>query len=199
MIPDSIAALPMPTIVARQSGEAWKRPFVAVFEPSTGSQPKSVVTIRSFDPIGATNDFVGLVVESKGGTKEYIFSATVSKEVKQEDKSFIGTYGVISERDGSLSYLFLGNGKKIEKGAFGIAAISDSASAALTKEKDGWYVTTSQPVTLILPIDVLSGKTIVKTVVNKKPVVMVGKKGTINGKTAVSFELPVLSYTKIEF
>ena len=198
MIPDSIAALPMPTIVVRQSGEAWKRPFAAIFEPTTGTQLKSVTSITSFHPASAGDDFVGLVAESKDYSKEFIFSSSaMSQEITHEDKSFAGTYGVISEKNGSLHYLFLGNGKIVAKGDYSINAKGDRVSAALTKEKDAWYVTASGPVTIVMPSSEVGGKTSVKTLVNNKQVVFTPKKGTVNGKAVVSFDLPEMSYTKL--
>jgi len=47
MLPRETAGLPLPTIVARQWGEAWTKPFIAVYEPST----KQPTAINCFDSL----------------------------------------------------------------------------------------------------------------------------------------------------
>ena len=37
------------TFVARQHGEAWNRPFVAVYEPSTRKEPSAIQAVSYFD------------------------------------------------------------------------------------------------------------------------------------------------------
>jgi hypothetical protein len=195
MIPDSIAALPMPTIVARQSGEAWKRPFVAVFEP-TASAGKSVSSINSFTPAKAANDFVGLVIESKTGHQQYIYSATnATNEVSHKQQTFAGTYGVISYKNNDLDFLFLGNGKKISAGDYSITANTDTASSTLSKEKDGWYFTSNESITVTFPADLFIGNTSIK--IGGKTVA--GRKASLNGKVVISFAMPQVKHSKIEW
>jgi hypothetical protein len=130
-LPAEIVELPLPTIVARQSGEAWKRPFVAVFEPSTSAQPKSISSIESFDK--------GLIVRGKAGDQQTILIDTT------------GTFSVISEKAGKLEYLFLGNGSSISHGGYAINASSSNTTAVLAYEQGIWYFTSTQPVVLTLP------------------------------------------------
>ena len=56
---------PVLTLVARQNGEAWSRPFVSVFEPSSDTEPEEISAVRFFDPLdgGAT----GVEVRLKDG------------------------------------------------------------------------------------------------------------------------------------
>jgi len=197
LVPKKIAELPLATIVARQYGEAWKRPFVAVFEPSSSSQPKSIVSISSFVPSSAGDNFSGIMVESKNGIRDYIFSSADSKtSITYKDQKFRGTYGVISEKDGSLQYLFLGNGKSIAKSGYGIEVKSDSASAVLCKQNNQWFFTCSRSVTLTIPQEILQNKTKAVLTADKKS--FPGKKATINGKAVVTFDLPEMPYTPIE-
>lgn len=199
MIPDSIAALPLPAIVARQSGEAWKRPFVAVFEPSTTSQPRSFISINSFKPQQADDAFAGLIVQSKTGNKQFIFSTGNStNDVVYANKNFSGTFGVISELNNQIHYLFLGSGKKIGSEGYSITAKSSKVSAALSNENGSWFYTSNQPVTITLPSASLAGKTIIKLQVNNKLLTFTGKKVMLNGKTVLSFDLTSMPYTKIQ-
>jgi hypothetical protein len=173
-LPAEIAELPLPTLIMRQQGEAWTKPFVAVFEPSTASQPAAITNITAFHPTDAAADFVGLSISSSNGGKQYIFSnATANNKITYHNRSFEGTYGIISETSTGINYLFLGNGRSISQGDYRLIAEQDHTSAALYHQNGHWYFTASAPVTLMLPADMMKGKT--------------------------SIRLPAMSYTEITF
>src|SRR5258708_24178050 len=122
MLPKEIADLPLPTIVARQWGEAWTKPFVAVYEPSTKSEPQSIASIRSFSPDSAPEDFVGIAVEGRIGDKQWIFSDAAAHKITYQAMNFEGALGVVGEVKGNTEYLFLGQGNKIAEQGFSIAS-----------------------------------------------------------------------------
>ncbi|WP_166437147.1 heparinase II/III domain-containing protein [Niastella caeni] len=196
IVPKEIAELPLPAIVARQYGEAWTKPFVAVFEPSSSSQPAAVTAITSFTPPRAPNDFAGVVVENRNGSKQTIFStSTGSGSVNYKECTFRGTYAVISEHSHEIQYLFLGNGRTLSKGGFGMVANSDSASAVLCKQDDQWFISCTKPVTLTLPQEIIHDKSNAFSVNGKK---MAGVKKVVNGKAVLSFNLPAMPYTRLD-
>lgn len=198
IVPKEISELPLPTIIARQYGEAFTKPFVAVFEPSSVAQPASVKTITSFTPAKAPADFAGIIVESKNGSKETIFSTSAgSTAVTYNDHSFRGTYAVVSEYSHEIQYLFLGNGRMLSKGGITLSTSADSASAVLCKQNNAWYIGGSHAFTLTIPQQLL-GKASIKLTTGNKSITVVGKKKTVNGKNVLSFDLPALPYTKIE-
>lgn len=198
IVPKEISELPLPTIVARQYGEAFTKPFVAVFEPSSEKQPASISSITSFTPAKAPAGFAGIVVESKNGGKETIFSAAAgSAAVTYNDHSFRGTYAVISEYSHEIKYLFLGNGRQLSKGGIILTTSADSASAVLCKQNDGWYVGASHAFNLTIPQELL-GRTSIKLTTGNKAITVVGKKKIVNGKNMLTFDLPALPYTKID-
>lgn len=198
IVPKEISELPLPTIVARQYGEAFTKPFVAVFEPSSAEQPASIASIVSFTPVKAPAGFAGVVVESKNGSKETIFSAAAAGAVTMyKDFSFRGTYAVVSEYSHEIKYVFLGNGQMISKGGITLTTSADSASAVLCKQNNAWYVGGSHSFTLTVPQELL-GKTSLKLTTGSKAITVPGRKKVVNGKNVLSFELPALSYTKIE-
>lgn len=163
MVPADIAALPLPTIVAQQPGEAWTRPFVAVFEPTTQSEPSSIATISSFAPAGGPADFVGLTIEGKAGDRQHVFSATaVAGEITHAGKAFRGLYAVIGESHGMTQYLFLGQGRRIANADADIVASSDGAAAAFARQGSGWTFTASVPATLTLSRSLLGGATMIR-------------------------------------
>jgi hypothetical protein len=198
IVPKEISELPLPTIVARQYGEAFTKPFVAVFEPSSAEQPASIASIVSFTPAKAPAGFAGVVVESKNGSKETIFSASaVSAVTTYKDYSFRGTYAVVSEYSHEIKYVFLGNGQMISKGGITLTTNADSASVVLCKQNNAWYVGGSHAFTLTVPQELL-GKTSIKLTTGNKAITVTGKKKLVNGKSVLSFDLPALPYTEIK-
>jgi hypothetical protein len=199
-LPKEITELPLPTIVARQNGEAWTKPFVAVYEPTTGHQPKSIASIASFTPAGAAGDFTGVHVKNKSGSEQYIFSLPEKgRPVTYNDLVFEGACGVVSEYRGNFEYLFLGNGKTIGKAGFSISSRTGNGYAALRSGREGWFFTSSQPVLLTLPAGLFPGKTGITLLVNNKSVTIAGKKIMVKGKPVMAFELPAVPYTKMTF
>jgi len=198
MLPKEIADLPLPTIVARQWGEAWTKPFVAVYEPSTSSEAQSIASIRWFSPDDAGEDFVGISVEGKTGDKQWIFSETSPHRISYQGMNFEGTFGVVGVVKGTTEYLFLGRGKKIGEHAYSITATKGPATAALSKCGDKWCFTSDEPVTVTFPRTAFRGKTTLHFMRDKQLVNLAGKEVTIGVETAVAFELPAAPYTRIE-
>jgi hypothetical protein len=196
-LPDSIADLPLPTIVARQSGEAWTRPFVVVYEPSADSQPAAIRSIRAFVPAGAGAAFSGLVISAEEGERQVIFAdAEGEKKVTYEDRSFSGTYAVISEAKEGLEYLFLGNGQLIAKAGYSITAQAANASAALQHTAEGWFFTSSEPVTISLPASASAGT--ITYQLNDQTFTVAGKKQHQHNQQVFVFELPAMPYTQLQ-
>ena len=112
-----------------------------------------------------------------------------------KDYAFRGTYAVISEYKNERQYLFLGNGHKLSKGGYEIAAGPGNATAILCKQNGQWFVSCNNPVTLTIPVDVVSD--------NFKGIRLNGKKmpafkKVLNGKTLLSIALPAIPYTRLE-
>ena len=63
--PYDVASQPVLTFVARQQGEAWRRPFVAVYEPSSDTEPGDVAAVNFFSP--SEQGAVGVEVTLKDG------------------------------------------------------------------------------------------------------------------------------------
>ncbi|WP_162915442.1 heparinase II/III family protein [Paraflavitalea soli] len=198
-LPESIAELPLPTIIARQSGEAWTKPFVVVFEPSTTAQPASIRSIQSFTPTQAPAGFTGLIISGKAGDLQTIFAdAGGQRLLTQEDRSFQGTYAVISEAKEGLQYLFLGNGQSVAKGGYSIKARAANTSAALCRTAQGWSFTASAPVTITLPATALAGKTTITYTRDNKTITIPGKRMVQNKQSVFQFDLPAMSYTSLQ-
>jgi hypothetical protein len=145
-----IAGSEIPTLVVRQSGEAWKHPFVSVLEPAYANK-QSIEHVISFST--ADSEFVGLKVSGREHTEQYIFSDVLGKTTNEyKGYSFTGIYGVASEKDQHLEYLFLGNGSKITKDGYGLIAHDSALSAALEYKAGKWWLYAEQPVELQMPL-----------------------------------------------
>lgn len=196
IVPKEISGLPLPTVVARQYGEAFTKPFVAVFEPSSSAQPASIASISSFTPPKAPADFAGILVENKDGSKQMVFSTADGKsDISYKEAGFRGTYAVISEYKNEIQYLFLGNGRKLSKGGFGISTAADSASAVLCKQNGRWYLACTKPVTITLPQEAVSQS---PNGLRVKGKIVTGIKKMVKGKALVTYNLPALPYTCLE-
>jgi len=194
MIPDSIAALSMPTLVVRQSGEAWNQPFVAVYEPSTSKSPRSIKSIESFTPNNTPTDFVGLTIESNTGAKELVFSNSAGKAVTYGNIKTEAVYAVVSTKAGGLNYMFLGKGKQIAYQAYSIMA-KELTTAVLEKKGSQLFFSAEKPVELSLPESI--GKTNISLTQQGKVLLIQGKKGIKNGKKVIVFQMPSCNYGEI--
>ncbi|MFC1718447.1 hypothetical protein ACFL6S_32630, partial [Candidatus Poribacteria bacterium] len=144
--PEEIQGCPLPTVVLRQPGEAWSRPFVAVYEPYGEPSGASTKHIRVLEC--AEDDLVAFAVESDGddglkGRVEYILNTTeVDTTHAVEGIDFKGIYGVACVNDTGFQYLYLGKGERLGMGGFGLDAMGESATACLYIE-DGKYMISS--------------------------------------------------------
>lgn len=64
--PYKVIEQPVLTFVARQQGEAWARPFVVVYEPSSDTEPGDILSVDYFTP--TEKNSVGIIVTLKDGT-----------------------------------------------------------------------------------------------------------------------------------
>jgi hypothetical protein len=109
-----------PAIVCRQQGEAWARPFVAVYEPFEGAEHYSVHKIEMESMPGDTN-FTALSVYNRDGSRQLILQSADYTKLKQtETWEFEGAFGVINLVNGQPRYLYLGYGSEIKYGKYAV-------------------------------------------------------------------------------
>lgn len=188
LLPDEINNSPIPTLVVRQNGEAWNRPFVAVYEPALNNE----TNIKSVDYFGK-NEFVGIHVTNKSAKEDFIFSnTTTNKKMNFNSFSVTGTYGVISKKADDFT-LFLGNGKNISNGNYTLDLGNETASAVLKSENGLLYF--SSDVALMLSV-VAEGK--IKNGI-LTDATGIKYEGIYNKKDkTLSFKLPALVYQIIK-
>ncbi|WP_216639021.1 hypothetical protein [Flammeovirga sp. SJP92] len=117
-IPYEVSKAPYRTMVARQYGEAWNKPFVSVFEPFTSKEGKQIKTIQGIKNIPDTA--VGLKIEHKSGRKDYVFSSYEGQLIKAEGHTTDAEYALIGEEKNGDLILVTGNGTKLNSNEFSI-------------------------------------------------------------------------------
>lgn len=147
-IPYKVKDQPTLTFVARQSGEAWSHPFVAVYEPSDKNEGSNISSVSFFSSGDKAKDFVGIKVVSKTGRTDYIFSNTTeTRKVQFQQMSALATYSVIGTEANGNCVLFMGNGTLLSNKDVKIE--TSQAANVTVEEKEGvWYYTSNAPVKL---------------------------------------------------
>jgi len=197
LIPDSIANLPLPTVVVRQNGAAWERPFVAVYEPAEGNTGGDIARISSFAGVGNDSSFAGIQVESKNGMIDYIFAGAAAESIKYQDMQFKGTYGMVRAKADGLVFLFLTDGNELSKSGYGLFA-GKSASAVLSFKDKQAFFSSSAEINLTLPDVYLSDKEVsISFTIEGKLKRIIGNRLENNGTKVVSFMMPALNLTEI--
>jgi hypothetical protein len=148
-VPDELLGKPLPTLIVKQKGEAWNRPFVAVYHPYTVSEGASLTSVEYFGEVG---DFIGIAVQSTDGT-DYIFNSASGESVAHRDMKFKGLYAVVGETKGQLTNLFLGEGEILEKGQWRIRAKAAGTQVSLNHTADGSFaLITSGDIQFTMPV-----------------------------------------------
>lgn len=74
-MPYDIGSTPTLTYIARQRGEAWTHPFVAVLQPSSSTDPGDIAQVTYFTPESKDPTALGICITLTNGTRHYIFSS----------------------------------------------------------------------------------------------------------------------------
>lgn len=146
-----------PTVIVRQKDKnGWKHPFISVFEPYRGDKSLQKIVVLHQDTA-----FIALQVESgrsfgnKTLHKEIILNSVDERMHKiHSEGQFKGIYGVISENEEGLQYLYLGRGFFLQNGEASIVS-NVPASACLFKKEGTWYYSSDTRVTITI-----SGRTV---------------------------------------
>lgn len=106
-------------LAIRQKGEAWDRPYIAIFEPSENKSS----SVKQVEPLYSGEKIVGAKVVSKTGNSiitDYILAQenTDEKYVNKElNLSFVGRFGIVrtTEQNGKTeTSLYIGDGQKLQ-------------------------------------------------------------------------------------
>ena len=139
------------TYVARQKGEAWSRPFVAIYEPSSVNEPSHITNvtfpaIKGEDIAGA----IAIYVEQTDGRNDLILSSdNPAHLVKTGQIEAKATYALWGVKGGNDQIIFMGNGLEVKTPEINI--VSKSLASVLLENRDGkWFYTASAPCTVTM-------------------------------------------------
>ena len=147
-LPAEFMEMPMPTVLVRQSGEAWRRPFVAVYEPYLGADGPAIARVRAAQVEGDSSGLAACVVE--GLARDRGKDSALKVLLAQDDQptavhsfegcDFRGGFGAITMRDGAISEIYLGLGQTLGDKRVLVAAADGAASvsASLIRQPEGW-------------------------------------------------------------
>ena len=143
----------MPVILVRQKGEAWKCPFIAIYEASGHGTASKLTRVRRLNGCAQIGDFVGIAVESQLARVDYILNATQFKlHHEAEGISFSGCFGLITVVECEPQTLYLGSGINLAYLGFGLeSADGKPLKAILTKVDGRWFYSANREVLITLP------------------------------------------------
>ena len=148
-MPYIIADQPTLTFVARQRGEAWNRPFVAVYEPHTLREPSRIgrVTFPEVEGEGKA----GVKVELVDGNTDFILSSDKADEAMEMEgvKSSSVCSVVRKDKKNGLQMCFMGGGTSLQVDNLSISS-GVSSDVLLVKKHGVWMYTASAPVSVVL-------------------------------------------------
>ena len=107
----SLRQLPVPAVLVRQEGEAWDKPFIAVYEPyGNGAEPqiKSIYKGRTQEQGGISK--LTVKYRQSGLVDHIVYSVLPENEADYMGMRFKGTYSVLSLDGKKMKSLYIGNG-----------------------------------------------------------------------------------------
>ncbi|MDR2498424.1 MAG: hypothetical protein LBD28_03175 [Tannerellaceae bacterium] len=131
-VPAELIGQPLPTLVVRQTGEAWRRPFAAIY---SAREVDARPTIERVSYFGKGGGFVGISVHESQRTT-HIFSAPSDTIVDHEGILFDGSEAIVCLSDGQPANIVLLKGNRIEAGGLSIQRIAAKASISVGRQSD---------------------------------------------------------------
>ncbi len=138
-MPYTIKEQPTLTFVARQQGEAWNHPFVAVYEPSSIHEPARIVSV-AYPEVKAdkAGSHVGIRVMLQGGEVDRILSSDQPDALcSVNGLESRATYAFCRQGTGGANLLFMGNGTYLHADGITVKA-SQPCQVLLQRVAAGW-------------------------------------------------------------
>lgn len=149
-MPYNIADQPTLTFVARQHGEAWDRPFAAIFEPISTSHPGTIITVSYPEvTIGSDSDVAIEVTHRNGFTDLILSSDSNTAPTKAADMEASATYALCRTDSKEPTMIILGNGTSFKVGKIAISA-QNPESVLLRRSGTTWEYRSSGPANLTI-------------------------------------------------
>jgi autotransporter-associated beta strand protein len=145
---------PGPTMVVRQIGDAWDKPFAVVYEPHYSAGGATVTNVTA---LWTGNVVVGLKIESVVGgvgRVHYVLSNTNATDTYQDPALglvFTGRFGIVSDDGLGHVSLYLGQGKSLSYRGNAVTVAGGTNSAAEVQFTAGQppVITANSPVNVV--------------------------------------------------
>lgn len=144
-MPYDVAAQPTLTYVARQMGEAWTRPFVTVFEPSSVTEPGSIMAVEY--PAVSNEDRGARAIDvmlRNGFTDRIIVSDKFDSECVSGDMIASAACSLWRRGNDGCLLAFIGNGVSLKVPGVEIIAASPCDVLVRTSDSGLEYTATSE-------------------------------------------------------
>ena len=151
-LPPEYMDIPMPTVLVRQQGDAWRQPFIAVYEPYLSTDGPVITAVRAAKVEGDNSSLAACVVEgrTKDGDKDSALKVLLAQDDQPagvrsfEGCNFQGSIGVITMRDRAISEVYLGHGQTLgDSRVFLTAEDRAPINASLLHNEGGWRYSSS--------------------------------------------------------
>jgi hypothetical protein len=183
-------SIPTPVVISRQEGEAWKRPFIAIYEPFIGDNNFSVEKIELEDS-SEDGKFSSLSVFNKDQSQQIILQSIDTKKTHQKnDWIFKGNFGIIGLVNQNLQYLYIGSGQQLAYKQYSIETGNDKGSANVQINGNKLIVSCNQPLTIRIKSQAI--KSVKAFTQNRKPI-----GGFTKTKEGVEIKLPATANAEI--
>ena len=150
-IPSYLREKPVPAVIVRRGGQAWTKPFFNIYEPFYTDKGSSIKSIRR---ISDDDDLAAVEVNSENGTQYILSSDSDHQRFELENITFEGSFAVVGfDTDGKLSYIYLGRGRYISAGGYGIDAGDDIVSAGINLMSGEMTASADSSARLIMPVE----------------------------------------------
>ena len=145
--PEAYKLIPNPVAVVRKNGDAWKNPFMVVYESYSGEDNNTIHTVT-----GASDGETSVLKIEGDHGKQTIIQSFSKKAYRDEDRSFSGHFGVISYTGTEPFYLYIGDGTKISAGDYAMESKDNQhMQAYLEIREDAILLSSNQHVFVHLP------------------------------------------------
>lgn len=150
-IPANVRDKPMPTLVVRQEGEAWDRPFVGIYEPFLNGE-NTIKSARAAHITGDAPSLAATVVEGNDYRVHLFQDVAPTAPRTAEGVTFQGEFGAVIERGGTTKELYLGDGKSLSAGGCVLQSADNiPVKACLRRDGNGWNYSADGAVKITLP------------------------------------------------
>jgi hypothetical protein len=185
-IPSELIGKNLPTLILRQRGEAWTRPFAAIYSTHSSTEDPSIQTVT----FSSSANTQAAIVRARNQTDHILYPTDESQPASFRNITFTGALGILSESSGTLLQLFIGHGRMMEYNSWCIR-LDTLSQASLYRTSDNTFeLVASAPLALTVPCPSHHPPAIVNAAHPDTPITPIPNPGT-----HPTFTLPSGKYT----